>query len=54
LGAKPRYFWKDAVIRWLTEQGHKKSIETDKVHLRGLDKHLSDVYLDELISSRLI
>ncbi len=48
LGAKPRYFWKDAVIRWLTEQGHKKSIETDKVHLRWVDKHLSGFYLDEI------
>jgi len=48
LGAKPRYTWHDAVIRWLTEQSHKKSLETDKVHLRWLDKHLSGVTLDEI------
>lgn len=53
LGAKPRYFWKDAVIRWLTEQSHKKSIETDKVHLRWLDKHLSVLTLDQITKIKI-
>jgi hypothetical protein len=48
LGAKPRHTWQEAVIRWLTEQSHKKSIETDKVHLRWLDQHLNNTKLDEI------
>lgn len=48
LGAKPRHTWNDAVVRWLTEQSHKKSIETDKVHLRWLDQHLNGIKLDEI------
>jgi hypothetical protein len=36
LGDKPRYTWQEAVVRWLTEQGHKKSIVDDKMHLRWL------------------
>ena len=41
LGERPRRLWNDAVIRWLKEQSHKASIESDKIHLRWLDKHLS-------------
>ena len=41
LGERPRRIWNDAVIRWLKEQSHKASIESDKIHLRWLDKHLS-------------
>ena len=48
LGDKPRHTWQEAVIRWLTEQSHKKSIETDKVHLRWLDQHLNNTKLDEI------
>ncbi|MFZ2407714.1 MAG: tyrosine-type recombinase/integrase [Methylobacter sp.] len=53
LGAKRRYTWHDAVIRWLTEQNHKKSIETDKVHLRWLDKHLSSFTLDQISKAKI-
>jgi integrase len=48
LGDKPRHTWQEAVIRWLTEQSHKKSIETDKVHLRWLNEHLNNSKLDEI------
>jgi len=48
LGAKPRYTWQEAVIRWLTEQSHKKSIGTDRELLRWLDKHLNNHKLDEI------
>jgi integrase len=48
LGDKPRHTWQEAVIRWLTEQSHKKSIETDKVHLRWLNAHLQNIRLDEI------
>lgn len=40
LGQRPRRSWNEAVVRWLKEQGHKASIEADKVHLRWLDKYL--------------
>lgn len=40
LGERPRRSWNDAVVRWLKEQGHKASIEADKIHLRWLDRHL--------------
>jgi integrase len=53
LGAKPSRTWPEAVVRWLTEQGHKKSIETDKVHLRWLDQHLSNVYLNEINKAKI-
>jgi len=40
LGDRPERSWNDAVVRWLKEQSHKASIETDKIHLRWLDAHL--------------
>lgn len=48
LGVKPRHTWQEAVVRWLTEHCHKKSIEDDKKHLRWLDDHLNGKYLDEI------
>ncbi|MDP1688895.1 MAG: site-specific integrase [bacterium] len=53
LGDKPRHTWQEAVVRWLTEQGHKKSIETDKVRLRWLDMHLNSTCLDEITKTRV-
>jgi integrase len=40
LGAKPTYTWDDAVIRWLSEKSHKKSLHEDKNHLRWLYPYL--------------
>lgn len=45
---KPVYSWRDAVLRWLKENATKRSIETDKVHLRWLDSHLSQYQLHEI------
>lgn len=42
------YSWRDAVIRWLSESQHKRSIESDKMHLRWLDNYLRDYQLHDL------
>ena len=48
LGEKPRRSWKEAVVKWLKESGHKASIESDKIHLRWLDRFLGGLYLDQI------
>lgn len=48
LGTKPRYLWQDAVVKFLTESQQKKSIETEKFHLRWLSPHLDGLYLDQI------
>ncbi len=48
LGDKPRYTWQDAVIRWMTENGHKRSLRNDKDNFTYLDKHFRDKWLDEI------
>lgn len=53
LGEKPRRTWNEAVVRWLKEQSHKATIDTDKMHLRWLDEHLGGKHLD-FISRGLI
>jgi len=53
LGVKPRYTWQEAVVRWLTEQSHKKSIETDKDLLRWLDRHLHNNNLDDINKTKI-
>lgn len=50
---KPRYTWQDAVVRWLSEQSHKKSIHEDKNHLRWLHPHLHDTKLDEINKTKI-
>jgi integrase len=47
----PRHSWNEAVVRWLKEQSHKATIETDKVHLRWLDKYLGGKSLDTISRS---
>jgi integrase len=53
LGHRPRRTWNDAVVRWLTEQAHKASIESDRIHLRWLDRHLNSVELTEITRDRI-
>lgn len=53
LGDRPQRTWNDAVVRWLTEQGHKASLESDKIHLRWLDKHLNGLDLTAITRERL-
>ncbi len=40
LDNKAVYSWREAVLRWLRESSHKRSIEDDKYHLRWLDMYL--------------
>lgn len=53
LGAKPRHSWQEAVVKWLSEQSDKRSIETDKVHLRWLNQYLGDSMIDTITKSTL-
>jgi len=48
VGAKPRYTWQEAVVRWSSEQDHRKSANDDKKYLRWLHPHFNDKYLDEI------
>lgn len=48
LGVKPRHLWNEAVVRWLKEQSHKATINTDKIHLRWMDRFLNGKYLDDI------
>ncbi len=48
LAAKPRHTWQEAAVRWLKEASHKATIEMDKAHLRWLDPHLREKFLDEI------
>jgi integrase len=57
LGVKPKRSWNEAVIRWLKESAHKATIESDKSHLRWLDRHLRDQDLEGIsrrVTDRLI
>jgi integrase len=53
LGAKPRHTWQEAVVRWLSEHPHKKSMYDDKLNFRWLNTHLNNKHIDE-ISKALI
>jgi integrase len=49
LGERPVYTWEQAVIRWLTEQqGRKKTLEDDKMHLRFTAGYLDGLRLVEI------
>jgi len=48
LAEKPERQWVEAVIRWLAESKHKRSLYDDKVHLRWLDKHLKNYTLNQI------
>ena len=48
LGERMRHTWSEAVVRWLKEQSYKAVIETDKIHLRWLDRFLKNLYLDAI------
>ncbi len=45
---KPRKSWQQAAIRYIREQQSKKTIGNIKLYLRGLDKWLNTVMLDEI------
>lgn len=48
LGEKPRRSWKEAVVRFLDEKRHKRSLKSDLAHIRWLDAHLGGLMLDEI------
>lgn len=48
LDDKPVHYWQEAVIRWLTESQHKRSLKDDKKHLRWVDKYLRQYALHEI------
>lgn len=48
LGDKPKKTWMEATMRWINESAHKRSLSTDKVHLRWLDTHLRNKNIDEI------
>jgi integrase len=48
LGEKPRKMWPEAVIRWVKEKAHKASIRDDQRRLQWIDRHLGDLYLDQI------
>lgn len=48
LEKKPERSWMEAVMRWLTESQHKRSLDDDKAHLRWLDPHLKKYTLRQI------
>ena len=48
LGVKPRHTWNDTVVRWLKEQSHKATINTDRTHLLWMDRFLNSKHLDDI------
>jgi integrase len=48
LGEKPRRTWDEAVLRWLKESSHKRTIENDRLHLKWLDRFLRRKPLDTI------
>lgn len=48
LGAKPRYTWQQAVVRYILENENQRSLKTTKEVLRYLHVHLDDKKLDEI------
>jgi len=48
LGAKPKYSWNDAVVRWLKENRHKATADEDVAKLRWLDRFLRDKILNAI------
>lgn len=48
LGKKPTRVWEEAVTRWLKEKAHKATIDSDRMHLRWLDRHLRGMELNAI------
>lgn len=53
LGHKPRYTWKDAVVRFVSDREHSASLETVKIHLRWLDPYLGNSELSKIDRSMI-
>ena len=48
LNEKPKRTWQEAVVRWLAESQHKRSLDDDKANLRWLDAFLKGFTLNEI------
>jgi integrase len=48
LKAIPKKSWIDAVVRWIEESEHKRSLVTDKIHLAWLDPYLRNMLLQHI------
>jgi len=44
----PNKTWMDAVVRWLEESKHKRSLATDKIHFAWLDQYLRNKRLSDI------
>ncbi len=53
VGDKPKRTWEQAVVRYLTEHSQKKSVVTDKFHLRWVNEYLHGKQLVEISKSTL-
>jgi integrase len=53
LGEAPRVTWDQAVVAWLAEHQHRKSIEEIKRVLRWLSAHLRGVVLADITDARI-
>lgn len=48
LGLKPKRFWKEAVVRWLTETSDKVTHQEDKRKLVWIHDYLGELSLDQI------
>lgn len=48
LGDRPRYTWKQAVVRWLQENPQSRWLRDIKRHLRFADSHLGNLTLEQI------
>ena len=48
IGKKQKRTWQEAVIRFVNEKSHKKSLKTDINRLKYLHGHLHDKYLEQI------
>lgn len=48
LGERPIRYWDEAVVQWIGEHGHKRSLRMDQARLRWLDPHLRGKRLDAI------
>src|SRR5579872_4425638 len=48
LDEKPERTWMEAVVRWLAESQHKRSLDDDKWHLRWLNTYLKKCTLKQI------
>ena len=53
LGEAPRVTWDTAVLAWLKENGHKRSIEDIKLRLRWLTERLAGTVLSSITDNRI-